>query len=56
MSKTPEEIEVINKQRAIVFELLALAQRIMRDTGCSLGADTIRECAVTLRKDGCDEY
>ena len=54
--KTQSEIDEINRKRKEALELLQQAKRIMENTGCSLGGETIRECVSTLIEDGCDEY
>ena len=53
---TPEQIEQINAERAKAMRLLEEARQIFKDTGCSLGAQTVLECAQRLVEDGCTEY
>ena len=56
MSKTPEELKAIARERERAINLLDDAMMIMKSTGCSFGADLIRECIVDLRRNHCDEY
>ena len=54
--KTHEEIDEINRKRAECMKLLVQAQEIMRETGCSLGADTIGDAIAEIYGTGMDTY